>query len=174
MTGRIIVQYASKRLGLSISTAGYILSARALVSLPVLFCLAFITRVFKKRESFQPFLLDIWIVRFSFVALTVGTAFVAMSGSTAVFIIGTVLTAFANGLAPATQSLLAHFVDKAATAEVFAGAALVELLAEFSGGFAFAGLFDLGTRGGRFPGIGMPFYASAVGCAWARSWDRRG
>ena len=60
------------------------------------------------------------------------------------------------------QGLLAHFADKSSTAEVFASAALVELLAEFVGGYAFAGLLDIGIRGGQFPGISLPFYVSAV------------
>jgi hypothetical protein len=63
------------------------------------------------------------------------------------------------------QGLLAHFADKSSTAEVFASAALVELLAEFVGGFAFAGLFDVGIRS-RFLGISLPFYVSAVSHAY--------
>ena len=89
MTGRIFIQYASKSLGWSISTAGYILGIRAFVGLLVLFCLAAITQLLEKIGTFRPFVLDVWIVRFSFVALTVGTAVIAMSRDSALFITGT-------------------------------------------------------------------------------------
>jgi hypothetical protein len=89
MTGRIFIQYASKLLGWSISTAGYILGIRAFVALLVLFCLAAITRILEKKGTFRPLLLDVWIVRFSFVALTVGTAFIGMSRDSGLFITGT-------------------------------------------------------------------------------------
>jgi hypothetical protein len=68
---------------------------------------------------------------------------------------------------------LAHFTDKSSTADVFAGAALVELLAEFIGGFSFAGLLDLGMRRRNLIGIGLPFYVSAVSHkTWIRGMTR--
>ncbi|KAI5865370.1 major facilitator superfamily domain-containing protein [Durotheca rogersii] len=162
MTGRIFVQYTSKLLGWSISTAGYILGIRAFAALCVLFCLAGITQLLEKTNTLRPLLLDVWVVRLSFIALSVGTAFIAISRESGLLIAGSVLSSVGNGLAPAMQGLLAHFADSSLTAQVFASAALVELLAEFVGGFAFAGLFDIGIRGGQFPGIGLPFYVSAV------------
>lgn len=76
--------------------------------------------------------------------------------------IGTILTALSCGLAPAIQGLLAYFSDKSSAADVFAGTALVELLVEFIGGFAFAGLLYLSMRRRFFAGIGLPFYGNAV------------
>ncbi|KAI1194120.1 major facilitator superfamily domain-containing protein [Nemania serpens] len=162
MTGRIFVQYTSKLLGWPISTTGYILSVRAFVSLVVLFGLAALTRFVDKWGKVKSITLDIWIVRLSFAALVVGTVFIAMSSGPGLLITGSILTCLGNGLAPALLGILTHFADTYSTSQTFASAALVELLAEFVGGFAFAGLFEVGMKERQSLGIGLPFYVSAA------------
>lgn len=66
------------------------------------------------------------------------------------------------GVSLSLHGILASFADPASTGELFAGAALVELLAGLSGSFAFAGFFDLGL-GLKIPrGIGLPYLVGAV------------
>ncbi|KAI8249973.1 hypothetical protein K4K53_013004 [Colletotrichum sp. SAR 10_77] len=66
------------------------------------------------------------------------------------------------GIGQALQGTLASFANPSSTGELFAGAALIELLAGLSGTFAFAGLFDLGLQS-RFPrGVGLPYFVAAI------------
>lgn len=147
----------------------------------------FTTKLIEKAK-FRVLTSDIWIVRSSFMVLGLGTLFTAV-GNGPLFIMGIVLGAVGGGLAPALQGLLARLATAATlrdrngdtermgqdvgggergrgtrdtAAEVFSSAALFELLAELAGGFVFAGLFDLGTRGFAGIGIGLPFYICAV------------
>lgn len=75
---------------------------------------------------------------------------------------GSVFESTGYGIGQALQGTLASFANPSSTGELFAGAALIELLAGLSGTFAFAGLFDLGLQS-RFPrGVGLPYFVAAV------------
>jgi len=84
----IFIQYTSKRLSWPVSTAGYVLSIKALVSLGVLIGLAGITRLLKARSIKQPLYLDIWIVRSSLTLLVVGNILIGLSWNAASLITG--------------------------------------------------------------------------------------
>lgn len=71
------------------------------------------------------------------------------------------LTGGGYGIYQALQGLLAAFADKAYTGQVYASAALVELIARLTGAIAFAKFFDIGL--GLPPwGIGIPFLVASV------------
>lgn len=64
------------------------------------------------------------------------------------------------------QGLLASFTDGSSTGQVYAGAALVELVARLTSGIVFAKLFDVGL-GLPSWAAGFPFFVAAVCCATA-------
>ncbi|KAI8305950.1 MFS efflux pump atnC [Colletotrichum sp. SAR11_240] len=66
------------------------------------------------------------------------------------------------GIGQALQGTLASFANPSSTGELFAGAALIELLAGLSGTFAFAGLFDLGLQSKFARGVGLPYFVAAI------------
>lgn len=75
---------------------------------------------------------------------------------------GSVFESTGYGIGQALQGTLASFANPSSTGELFAGAALIELLAGLSGTFAFAGLFDLGLQPRFLRGVGLPYFVAAV------------
>lgn len=80
------------------------------------------------------------------------------------------LSSAGSGITQALQGLLATFADNSSTAQLFAGAAFVDLLARLTGSLAFAKLFDLGLGTGSRWGIGLPFYVSGVNASPYQPW----
>ncbi|KAI1733385.1 major facilitator superfamily domain-containing protein [Xylaria scruposa] len=158
----LFTQYTSKLLDWSIATAGYILSVKSLVTLLTLVGLACITQVLERRLGTRPLYLDTWVIRSSLMVLTAGSILVAASKEPVLLISGSLLGSTGNGIVQALQGLLAAFADRSSTGQLFAGAALIELLALFSGSLAFAGLFDVGLGTGSIWGMGLPFYISGL------------
>ncbi|GAW21484.1 hypothetical protein ANO14919_110030 [Xylariales sp. No.14919] len=154
--------YTSKLLDWPIATAGYILSLRSLVTLLTLVGLACTTQVLERRLGTRPLYLDTWVIRSSLLALTAGSILVAASKEPVLLISGSLLSSTGNGITQALQGLLAAFADRSSTGQLFAAAALLELLAQFSGSLAFAGLFDVGLGTGSIWGMGLPFYISGL------------
>lgn len=77
--------------------------------------------------------------------------------------VGYVLTGGGYGIYQALQGLLASFTDKTYTGQIYASAALVELVARLTGAIAFAKFFDIGL-GLPSWGIGFPFFVASVCC----------
>ncbi|KAI0109611.1 major facilitator superfamily domain-containing protein [Nemania sp. FL0031] len=162
MTNGLFIQYTSKLLDWSIATAGYILSVKSLVTLFTLVALACITQVLERKMGKRPLYLDVWVIRSSLVVLTAGVVLVAASKEPVLLVVGSILGSTGNGIMQALQGLLATFADRSSTGQLFAGAALLELLAQFSGSLTFAKLFDVGLGTGSVWGMGLPFYVSGI------------
>ena len=60
------------------------------------------------------------------------------------------------------QGIVAQFADASVTAQLYAGVALVELVAGLTAGPAFAALFNVGLGLDTRVGLGFPFFISAV------------
>ncbi|KAI1121237.1 major facilitator superfamily domain-containing protein [Nemania abortiva] len=170
MTNGLFIQYTSKVLNWSMATAGYILSVKSLATLLTLVALACITQVLERKMGKRPLYLDVWVIRSSLIVLTVGVVLVAASKEPVLLVVGSILGSAGNGIMQALQGLLATFADRSSTGQLFAGAALLELLAQFSGSLAFAKLFDVGLGTGSVWGIGLPFYVSGVSRACTLTW----
>ncbi|KAI0398868.1 major facilitator superfamily domain-containing protein [Xylaria palmicola] len=158
----LFTQYTSKLLDWPIATAGYILSVKSLVTLLTLVALACITQVLERKLGTRPLYLDVWVIRSSLMALTAGAILVAASKEPVLLISGSLLGSTGNGITQALQGLLATFADRSSTGQLFTGAALLELLAQFSGSLSFAKLFEVGLGTGSIWGMGLPFYISGV------------
>ncbi|TDZ21198.1 MFS efflux pump atnC [Colletotrichum orbiculare MAFF 240422] len=174
-SSHFIAQYTSKVLDWKIATSGYILSLKSLVSLLVLVILAALSRRATSAQI-SPLRLNKRVIIVTLASSTIGGVLLGLSRNAAVLITGKSATRSllpptppraifdSVGLAafPALHSILATFADPNSTGELFAGAALVELLAGLSGSFAFAGFFDLGLRLS-FPfAIGLPYFLAAT------------
>ncbi|VUC35726.1 unnamed protein product [Clonostachys rosea] len=162
MTGVLFIQYTSKLLDWSISTAGYILGVKSLVTLCMLLTLASITQALERRTGVRPLYVDVWVIRSSLVALAVGGIFVAAAKEPVLLITGSMLGSAGNGIVQALQGLLATLADTSSTGQLFAGAAFLELLAQFTGSLTFAALFDAGLRIESPWGFGLPFYIGGI------------
>lgn len=124
MTGGLFIQYTSILLGWSISTAGYIIGVKSLVTLCMLVALASITQILEWKTGARPRYLDVWVIRSSLLALTAGVVCVAASKEPVLLIAGSMLGSAGNGIMQALQGLLVTFADKSSTGQLFPGAAL--------------------------------------------------
>lgn len=88
MTGGLFIQYTSILLGWSISTAGYIIGVKSLVTLCMLVALASITQILEWKTGARPRYLDVWVIRSSLLALTAGVVCVAASKEPVLLIAG--------------------------------------------------------------------------------------
>ncbi|TEA17583.1 MFS efflux pump atnC [Colletotrichum sidae] len=160
-SSHFIAQYTSKVLDWKIATSGYILSLKSLVSLLVLVILAALSRRATSAQI-SPLRLNKRVIIVTLASSTIGGVLLGLSRNAAVLITGAIFDSVGLAAFPALHSILATFADPNSTGELFAGAALVELLAGLSGSFAFAGFFDLGLRLS-FPfAIGLPYFLAAA------------
>ncbi|TDZ30315.1 MFS efflux pump atnC [Colletotrichum spinosum] len=160
-SSHFIAQYTSKALDWKIATSGYILSLKSLVSLLVLVILAALSRRATSAQI-SPLRLNKRVIIVTLASSTIGGVLLGLSRNAAVLITGAIFDSVGLAAFPALHSILATFADPNSTGELFAGAALVELLAGLSGSFAFAGFFDLGLRLS-FPfAIGLPYFLAAA------------
>lgn len=167
-SGTIFVQYTSKVLEWPMARAGYLISINGLVMLGVMVLLAVLSQVLRRRgrehegTTRRLLLLDMGIVRASAAVLGVGTLLMGLGRTPTALIAGYVVTGGGYGIYQALQSLLASFnTDRTHTGQVYASAALVELVARLTGGIVFARLFDIGM-GLPSWGIGLPFLVASV------------
>ncbi|KAF5489527.1 MFS efflux pump atnC [Colletotrichum siamense] len=158
----LFVQYASKVLNWPIANAGYVISVKSFISLMLLILLAGMSTAASRRGEAATLLLNRRVVILSLAMLALGALLVGLSRDAATLVVGSVFESTGYGIGQALQGTLASFANPSSTGELFAGAALIELLAGLSGTFAFAGLFDLGLQS-RFPrGVGLPYFVAAI------------
>ncbi|CAH0022778.1 unnamed protein product [Clonostachys rhizophaga] len=162
MTGVLFIQYTSKLLDWSISTAGYILGVKSLVTLCTLIALASLTQILERRTGVRPLYVDVWVIRSSLAALAVGAVFVAAAEEPVLLVAGSLLGSAGNGVSQALKGLLATLADTSSTGQLFAGAAFLELLAQFAGSMTFAALFEVGLSLESLWGLGLPFFISGI------------
>lgn len=79
-----------------------------------------------------------------------------------IVISGSVLSSSGNGVVQAMQGVVASYGNTSIMGQLYAGVALVELMASLTGSLAFAKMFDLGLGMATPWGLGVPSYASAV------------
>ncbi|KAF6807775.1 major facilitator superfamily transporter [Colletotrichum sojae] len=159
---QIFPQYASKVLDWPIAKAGYVISVKRFVSLLLYASLAVLSRLVGRRGEGASLLLNKRVVVLSFATMGVGALMLGLSRDVVTLVIASVFDSAGYGVSLSLHGILAAFADPASTGELFAGAALVELLAGLSGSFVFAGFFDLGL-GLKIPrGIGLPYFVGAI------------
>ncbi|GAM89567.1 hypothetical protein ANO11243_076060 [Dothideomycetidae sp. 11243] len=161
-SGRIFIQYTSKLLDWPISTVGYIISVKSLVTLGMLIVLASIAQFLERKGQVRPKYLDIWIVRLSLATLVLGGVLTGLANNAASIITGSIFTSAGHGIMQTLQSILASTSRAQSTGQLFAGSALVELLAQFSGSLTFAKLFSIGLGLSSLWGMGLPFFVGAA------------
>ncbi|KAF9879489.1 major facilitator superfamily transporter [Colletotrichum karsti] len=158
----LFAQYASKVLDWPIAKAGYVLSAKSFVGLVLLVVLAGISSLLSRQDGTASLRMNKRVVLVSLLASLIGSVLLGMSRDTATLIIGSIFDSVGLGIGQSLQGILASFADPASTGELFAGAALIELLAGLSGNFAFAGFFDLGLKSKLSGEIGLPYFVAAL------------
>jgi len=76
--------------------------------------------------------------------------------------VGYILTGGGYGLYQAMQGLLASYGDKTHTGQVYATAALIDLVARMTGAIAYSNLFQWGWQLLPRWGVGLPFFIVSV------------
>ncbi|KAF5512171.1 MFS efflux pump atnC [Colletotrichum aenigma] len=158
----LFVQYASKVLHWPIANAGYVISVKSFISLVLLILLAGMSTAASRRGEAATLLLNRRVVILSLAMLALGALLVGLSRDAATLVLGSVFESTGYGIGQALQGTLASFANPSSTGELFAGAALIELLAGLSGTFALAGLFDLGLQSKFVRGVGLPYFVAAI------------
>ncbi|KAK2729456.1 major facilitator superfamily transporter [Colletotrichum kahawae] len=158
----LFVQYASKVLHWPIANAGYVISVKSFISLVLLILLAGMSTAASRRSEAATLLLNRRVVIVSLAMLALGALLIGVSRDAVTLVVGSVFESTGYGIGQALQGTLASFANPSSTGELFAGAALIELLAGLSGTFAFAGLFDLGLQSKFVRRVGLPYFVAAI------------
>ncbi|GAM86192.1 hypothetical protein ANO11243_042040 [Dothideomycetidae sp. 11243] len=163
----IFTQYVSNLLRWSISTVGYLASVKAFVTLGMLVLLASFTYVSRRADEAQSPRMDTLVARVSLVSLALGDAILALGRTPGAVVGGSIISSTGYGVGQTLRGILASCSSAYGipTGRLFAGAALVELLASFVGSMAFAWLFGRGLDLPTSRGIGLPYYISSVRAA---------
>ncbi|KAF6790376.1 major facilitator superfamily transporter, partial [Colletotrichum musicola] len=125
---QIFPQYASKVLDWPIANAGYVISVKRFVSLLLYASLAVLSRLVGRRGEGASLRLNKRVVVLSFATMGVGALMLGLSRDVVTLVIASVFDSAGYGVSLSLHGILAAFADPASTGELFAGAALVELL----------------------------------------------
>ncbi|KAK0656432.1 major facilitator superfamily domain-containing protein [Cercophora newfieldiana] len=161
--GTLLLQYAAKRLGLTLSEASYLLSLSAATHLLVLTLFipllsSFLLRTLHLQDSVK----DQRLSQIFAVFLVLGTSLVALTSHVFLFTIGWVIASLGLAFTVPTRSVVTNMVEKEHLAVLYTGISVFLYGGLLVGGPAVAALFKLGMRlGGVW--LGLPFLV-ATGC----------
>ena len=75
---------------------------------------------------------------------------------------GSVLYSLGGGVPQVMQGIVASYTSVSIAGQIYAGIAMVELLAGLTGGLTFARIFEMGLNLASTWGLGLPFFVAAV------------
>ncbi|KIW52719.1 hypothetical protein PV05_08343 [Exophiala xenobiotica] len=102
----VLLQYASKRYGWTLSQAGLLLSLRAAVNIALFALILPEVAAFALPRVGSASLRDLWLARGSIIFLLLGTFLLFLSATPALMIIGIILFTLGTGFAPTARSLV--------------------------------------------------------------------
>ncbi|KAK9784882.1 putative Major facilitator superfamily transporter [Seiridium cardinale] len=172
-TLQFLSQFVSKRYHIKLADTGFIQGSYGavhvliiLVVIPYLSALAMrptSPRWIRMADEKQR---DLTFVRWSFVALTLGSLLMAFSPALPVFICGLFILGFGSGTGSYVSSILASFVDKEHRTRMFSLLGVMQIVGSLYAMPMLAGLFTVGMKLGGF-WIGLPYLGVAAQCAVA-------
>lgn len=158
----IAIQYASKRFSVSISSAGFLITIRAIITIIyVLVLLPFMGRALETKFHYSGSTRDLWLARLTVLCLPFGFILMSLSPKLALMAVGMVFTALGSGCGSLVRSIANSMVDINQVARLNGAISIVDTLGILVSGPLLAEVFSLGLRmGGAW--IALPFFIAAI------------
>lgn len=158
----LLLQYLSKRYGLTFSNATLLMAIRSGVIVLLLFIvLPYLSTILMRKYHLSGPRKDLYLVRASLAFIAVGFMFVGFSPNIPVVAISLALSALGQGFALVLRSFLTALVPSHHIARVYSIVSILETIGMMVGSPLLAGLFKRGLAlGGAW--IGLPFYFTAL------------
>ncbi|MCJ1355488.1 MAG: hypothetical protein MMC33_005480 [Icmadophila ericetorum] len=152
-----LLLYASKRYGITIAQAGFLLSIFSAVNVALLLLvLPAVSTFMLSRLGFSSNRKDLWLARFSITIGTMGCFMIAFSPNIPSVVVGLVVYTLSVGLLGLVRSLITSFVETHHVARLYSIVSIVQTTGVIVAGPMLAGLFKLGFAfGGEW--AGLPF-----------------
>ncbi|KAK9413149.1 putative Major facilitator superfamily transporter [Seiridium unicorne] len=172
-TLQFLSQFVSKRYHIKLADTGFIQgSYGALHVLIILIVIPYLSELAMRPTSPRWIRMadekqrDLTFVRWSFVALTLGSLLMAFSPAPPVFICGLFILGFGSGAGSYISSILAFCVDKEHRTRMFSLLGITQIVGSLYAMPMLAGLFTVGMKLGGF-WTGLPYLGVAAQCAAA-------
>lgn len=160
--GQLLLQYLSKRYGLTFSNATLLMTIRSGVIVLLLFViLPYLSTLIMQKFQLSGPRKDLYLVRVSLGFIVVGWMLVGLSPNIPVVAISLAISALGQGFALLLRSFLTSLVPAHHIARVYSIVSIVDTAGMMVGSPLLAGLFKRGLAlGGAW--IGLPFYFTAL------------
>lgn len=158
----IIIQYASKRFDIPISSVGFLLTIRAALTIVVfLAILPLLGRFLKHRYTLDGPSHDLWLARLTVLCFPLGFLMITLGSDLTLMSVGTILTALGSGCGTLLRSVATGMVSTDLTARLHGTITLVDTIGVLVSGPLLAETFALGLRlGGGW--IALPFALATI------------
>ncbi|KAK5994612.1 MFS efflux pump atnC-like protein [Cladobotryum mycophilum] len=158
----IAIQYISKRFSISIASAGYLLTVRAIVTVVVfLFAINMLGKFLTHRYELRGPPRDLWLARLTVLFFPLGFLLISIGGHIGLVAVGMSFTAFGLGSGSLMRSVATALVHKDQVARLHAAMCLVDNVGTLVSGPLLAETYTLGLRLGD-GWIALPFIAATV------------
>ena len=160
--GALLLQYLSKRYGLTFSDATLLMTIRSGVIVLLLFViLPYLSTMIMQKFQLSGPRKDLYLVRASLAFLVIGWVFVGFSPNIPIVALSLAISALGQGFALLLRSFLTSLVPAHHIARVYSIVSIVDTAGMMVGSPLLAGLFKRGLAlGGAW--IGLPFYFTAL------------
>ena len=160
--GGLLLQYLSKRYGLTFADATLLMTIRSGVLVLLLFIiLPYLSGVMMERYHLSGPRKDLYLVRISLVFIVVGWTFVGLSPNIPIVTICLALASLGQGFPLVLRSFLTALVPSHHIARVYSVVSIIDTVGMMVGSPMLASLFKRGLAlGGAW--IGLPFYFTAL------------
>ena len=157
-----LLLYASKRYGISLAQAGFLLSIFSAVNvILLLLVLPAISTFMLAKLGFSSNRKDLWLARLSIILATAGCLIIAFSPNISSVVVGLIIYTLSAGLLSLVRSLITAFVEPHQVARLYSIVSIVQTTGIIAAGPALAGLFKVGfALGGEW--AGLPFMVAAA------------
>lgn len=157
-----LLLYASKRYGISLAQAGFLLSIFSAVNVVLLLLVLPATSTFMLvKLGFSSNRKDLWLARLSIILATAGCLIIAFSPNVSSIVVGLIIYTLSAGLLSLVRSLITTFVEPNHVARLYSIISIVQTTGVVAAGPTLAGLFKVGfALGGEW--AGLPFMVAAA------------
>ncbi|KAK0119437.1 hypothetical protein ONS95_010886 [Cadophora gregata] len=158
----ILIQYASMRFGLKISTGATFYTETAVVNIVLfLFLVPQLTGHVRRKYSIQPSVIDLFLVRTSVTLMCIGCLAIGLAQSSSLLPIGVFIFAAGFGSRVSALSLVSYWISDDAKATFYAAIVVLESLGHAVGDPSIQQIFAASLRLSPF-WMAMPFFVGSV------------
>ncbi|EGX96882.1 adenylate cyclase, putative [Cordyceps militaris CM01] len=160
--GTLQQQYAAKRFGWTLAETSFLASIKGVVSIVLTAAvLPAISQVLLAKCKLAPIIKDWWMTIGSLCFIVVGSAFLTVAGSSALFVASLVILQLGSGYEFAFRSMTSEMVDSSHIAMLFTAYSVFIMLSEVGAGPVLAAVFREGLDvGGKW--MALPFFLATI------------